>query len=46
MEQNLTWNPEIGFVEMTCRLEDGFLRIYFIKEMLPKSVDCNGVING
>ena len=46
MEQNLTRNPEIGFVEMARRLEDGFSRIYFIKEMLPKSVDCNGVING
>ena len=46
MEQNLTWYPEIGFVEMARRLEDGFSRIYFTKEMVPKSVDCNGVING
>ena len=42
MEQNLTWYPEIGFVEMARRLEDGFSRIYFIKAMVPKSVDCNG----
>jgi ribosomal protein S18 acetylase RimI-like enzyme len=42
MEQNLTWYPEIGFVEMARRLEDGFSRIYFTKEMVPKSVDCNG----
>ena len=27
MEQNLTWNPEIGFVEMARCLEDKFLRI-------------------
>ena len=39
MEQNLTWYPEIGFVEMARRLEDGFSRIYFTKEMVPKSVD-------
>ena len=31
MEQNLTWYPEIGFVEMARRLEDGFSRIYFPK---------------
>ena len=42
MEQNLTWYPEIGFVEMARRLEDGFSRIYFTKETVPKSVDCNG----
>ena len=42
MEQNLTWYPEIGFVEMARRLEDGFSRICFTKEMVPKSVDCNG----
>ena len=42
MEQNLTWNPEIGFVEMARRLEVGFSRIYFTKETVPKSVDCNG----
>tara|TARA_B100001093_G_scaffold517538_1_gene599368 strand:+ start:785 stop:1297 length:513 start_codon:yes stop_codon:yes gene_type:complete len=42
MEQNLTWYPEIGFVETPPRLEDGFSRIWFIKEMVPRSVDYNG----